>query len=240
MHSFCGRFLSRCGAVQSWLLLSLALGVGASANAQVGGDPAFVVHERPYAQVIVDAWSAGAAVGNDSLVRCSVLFGVNSKGERTAWPQACPPEVEADVRTVTDRWQYRVGEVGSGEVFARFHAVFVYPADAAPYVEIANEIVERPPESYPAGLVMRTGFNVLHRPPFRLRGVSMDQVPRGERCEVEVEVAANGKPQAVEVTSCPDLLQQAIGEYVRRWRWSPLEQNGEGFVGKTTVVVRIP
>jgi len=169
-----------------------------------------------------------------------VLFGVNSKGERTAWPQECPTEVEAHAVAAAADWRFKPGEVRQGEVFARFHATFVYPVDGKPYVLLANDIVTRPPLEFPAGLVVRSGFVVTHRPPLRLRGVDLEEVPRGERCTARVEVSAKGRPNRVEVNACPEVLREAVADYVGKWRWAPLQENGQGFRGETTVVVRIP
>lgn len=211
-----------------------------SVYAQPASNIAFILHETPYAQVVVSAWAAGDAGAASDGSRCVVLFGVNSKGERTAWPKDCPEAVQADALEAASRWRYLPGAVRKGEVFARFHATFVYPVDGAPFVEIPNDLVAQAPAVYPEGLVFRSRFKVVHRPPLKLRGVDLDTVTSGERCEAVVAVSSKGKPVSVDVTSCHPSLAEAVAKYVNGWRWAPLEENGQGFTGETTVVVRLP
>ena len=215
----------------------LAASHAGEAVAEPARDALFVIHEEPYAEVIVNAWTAGARQDLDGERRCVVLFGVNSKGEQTAWPQDCSSDVKADAAAAAQRWRYRVGNVEPGEIFARFHATFVYPETGDPFVLMNNDVVAKPPERYPAGLIVRSRFQVTHRPALKLRGVTLES---GERCEVRVRVAANGKPTDVTATACPASMVSAVQTYVRKWRWAPLQENGEGFTGETTVVVRIP
>jgi len=220
----------------------VSAGVASSAGAADEGalmpeDERFAVHEHPYAQIRVDGFARPVRVEGHEVGRCVVLLGVNSKGEQTAWPQDCAEDLARASVASAAEWSYAPGEVGPGEIYARFHAVFVFPEGEDPFVQIPWRILTESPNRYPTGLVARSEVQIRHRHVVEIKPSLREAYPGPRKCSARVLVSAKGLPKAITEVECPEEWTLVWVKSLRKWRWERLLENGVPFESSTTVTV---
>lgn len=214
----------------------------ASSHAYAGGEEEdgryrFAVHENPYALVWVERVVPPERVAGQSSERCTVLLGVNSKGEKTAWPQDCSEPAAAASLDAARQWVYTHGDVRPGELYARFHVDFVFPADGEAFVQIPWHILETPPEVYADQLIVRSELLVRERRAVELSSTLRDAHPRPHTCSATVALSSNGAPRTITEVACPEAWTPSFLKSLRKWRWEKLRENGEPFEASTRVDV---
>ena len=179
---------------------------GTSVYAQPALNIAFILYETPYAQVVVSAWAAGDAGAASDGSRCAVLFGVNSKGERTAWPKDCP---EVSKRTRSRR--LRDGGISQARFGRSIRSVsrhlriqwMVPHSSRSPTPRRAGA------RRVPRGPRLPQPFQGRHRPPLKLRG----RPHRDERRAVR-----SGSPSRQRAGRSRWTSRRVIRRWPRPWR----------------------
>ena len=225
-----------------WVCGLIALGSGATAFAspeegEGEGQYRFAVHESPYATVWIERVVPAARLSLAQEARCTVLFGVNSLGEKTAWPQDCDEVSGAASLAAARHWVYEVGDVRPGELYARFHAEFVFAVEGEPYVQMPWHVLRTPPAVYPERLRIRSEIAVRERRAVELPEAVRDAHARPHACAATVALSSKGAPRSITEVVCPEAWTPTFVKSIRKWRWEKLRENGEPFEANARVVV---
>jgi TonB family protein len=168
--------------------------------------------------------------------RCGLVVQVDDRRRVGSWAQeSCDPELRDFALQMADQWVLRLLPNDTGATRARFHARLETAEDGTLRVVLPAEDLRAQPERLPFGVHTERQARVVTRVPPRLpRGASL---PQGS-CELQVTVNTRGHPEEIEVRSCPEGMERAAQAAVRRWRWSPAEENGTPTASTVTVAIR--
>ena len=202
-------------------------------------DPLFVV-ERPgrssikvYDVVLVEP--AAELTGEAS---CAMVLQVDGQGHVTAWVKSCDEAMRASALDAARDWIAR----HDGDVRAREQFGFMFElnprADVPVQVVVDDDEIVTPVEDRPEFLRGRSPAKPIRRVPPKLSRKILDAgLPQGA-CRLAVAVSKRGRPEAVDVRSCPDGVELAARKAVSRWRWRPAHQDGVAVATRTEVVIR--
>jgi hypothetical protein len=199
-------------------------------------DPLMLMDHPSFAEVGVYSMQLPREVSGDAEMRCEVLFGVNSKRFRTAWPQkGCEPAVMDAALDAAVTWNLMHGEIRQGDLYARFKAVFVFPVEGAPYVQIPAKHLASPIDELPEGIIAIRPLEAIKMVPPKL--VKGDDLVAA-RCVIEAVVGGDGRPSDLVSLTCPEIYEKAALKAVSKWRWLPHEVNGVAQTTRTRVAVK--
>jgi hypothetical protein len=201
----------------------------------------FVVDHKSFAQVAIYDWRFPDGVDPAPVERtCDVLFGVNSKRVLWAWTETCDESVRKATEEAANLWILKPGKVVRGEHYARFRATFVFPPDGAPVVmRIPRGDLVTPPGDLPDRFTTYAEAEPIRRvPPELPRGFATEVLEEQVVCELVVDVSPHGAPTSVTVQACPPSYAPFAESAVKKWRWTPAEQDGKSIASRERVNVR--
>jgi hypothetical protein len=165
---------------------------------------------------------------------CPVLIQVDGERQVFSWAESgCDDDVREASLQAADAWLLRHGGQQDHATRHRFRATFRYDADGTRIVLPADE-VRTDRDALPEAVHTYLDPRPIHRPPPRIPD---DQPMPDAECQLSVRVSAGGRPQAIEVVSCPEDVAPLAVRAVRRWRWSPARDDGTPVAAATEVAI---
>jgi TonB family protein len=168
--------------------------------------------------------------------QCGMVVQVDDQRRVVSWAEeSCHPALREFALHTADGWVLRLPPNEARMNRARFHVRLETAADGGIRVVLPAEELRDPPATLPQGLHTERQARVTTRVPPRVPHSA--EMPEGS-CELRVLVNQRGRPDTIEVASCPDGMDRAATQAVRRWRWSPAEKDGTPVPSTVTVSIR--
>jgi hypothetical protein len=168
--------------------------------------------------------------------RCGLVVQVDDQRRVASWAEeSCEPALRALALKMADSWALRLVPDASGMSRARFHARLESGEDGVLSLVLPAEELRALPDGLPAGVHTERQARVTTRVPPRVP--RSGALPEGT-CDLQVAVDARGRPETITVLSCPEQAVRGAQAAVRRWRWSPAEEDGTPVPSTVTVAIR--